>query len=60
MSHIQKPKTLSKGELSRAYGIHISTLNKWLVEVPGLELKKGQRVLTPKQVELIMEHLGEP
>ena len=60
MNSKQKPKTNSKGELARAYGIHLSTLNKWLTLVPGLDLQKGQRVLTPKQVGLIMDHLGEP
>ena len=56
----QKPKTISKGELAKAYGIHLSTLNKWLALVPDLELRKGQRVLTPKQVGLIIAHVGEP
>lgn len=50
---------MSKSELARAYGIHISTLSKWLADVPGLTLTKGQRILTPKQVALIMEHVGE-
>lgn len=54
------PKTMTKGELARAYGVHPSTLNNWLAMVPNLELRKGQRMLTPKQVRLIMEHLGEP
>ena len=56
----QKPKTISKGELAKAYGIHISTFNNWIQLVPNLNLRKGQRVLTPKQVGLIIEHLGEP
>ena len=60
MSQTQKPKTTSKGELARAYGVHISTLNNWLTLIPDLDLRKGQRVLTPKQVGLIIEHLGEP
>lgn len=54
-----RPTTMSKSELARAYGIHISTLSKWLADVPGLTLTKGQRILTPKQVALIMEHVGE-
>ncbi len=60
MSPNETPKTMSKGEMAKAYGIHISTLNKWLESVPLLELQKGQRVLTPKQVGLIMDHLGKP
>jgi len=60
MSLTNPPKTMSKGELAQAYGVHPSTLKNWLSTVPGLELRKGQRVLTPKQVRLTMEHLGEP
>ena len=51
---------MTKSELARAYGVHVSTLNKWLKNIPDLNLMKGQRVFTPKQVRLIMEDLGEP
>jgi hypothetical protein len=60
MSQLNTPKIMSKGQLAQAYGVHVSTLNKWLKNIPDLNLMKGQRVLTPKQVRLIMEDLGEP
>jgi hypothetical protein len=60
MSLPNTPKAMSKGKMAQAYGVHASTLNNWLAMVPDLELRKGQRMLTPKQVRLVMEHLGEP
>lgn len=51
---------LTKGQLANLYGVHLSTLNKWLRDIPGLSLSKGQRVLTPKQVQTIFENLGKP
>jgi hypothetical protein len=51
---------MTKSQLARLYSIHISTLNAWLKPIKGLDLRNGQRILTPKQVALIMEHLGEP
>ncbi len=53
-----KPRTATKGQLASADGVHLSTFNKWISLVPGLNLSPGQRVLTPKQVMTIMEHLG--
>ena len=55
-----KPRTMSKTQLAEAYGVHLSTFRKWLTTVPNLHLNDGQRILTPKQVELVMEFLGEP
>lgn len=51
---------MSKGQLASAYGVHISTFKTWLKPIKGLDLRDGQRILTPKQVELIIAHLGEP
>ncbi len=56
----KKTKTMSKSELAMAYKINISTLRVWLKRVPGLDLTAGQRLLTPRQVALVMEHIGEP
>jgi len=55
-----KVKSLSKSELAGLYNIHPDTLRKWLESVPDLQLKKSQRILTPKQVEKVFIHLGEP
>jgi transposase len=58
--YIMKIKVYSKTELSRMYNVHYDTFKKWLKNVPDLDLKPAQRILTPKQVEKIFKHLGEP
>ncbi len=60
MNPNSKSKSISKSQLASAYGVHISTFKTWLKPIKGLGLREGQRVLTPKQVELILTHLGEP
>jgi transposase len=58
--NIPKTKSMSKSQLASAYGVHICTLKTWLKPIKGLDLHPAQRILTPKQVELIIAHLGEP
>ena len=41
------PKSATKSELARRYGVASSTFRSWLRGVPGLNLVPGQRVLTP-------------
>ena len=53
-------KTETKGTLAKKYGVHPNTFRNWLSKIPGLILQPHQRILTPKQVKLILEHLGEP
>jgi hypothetical protein len=53
-------KALSKKELAAMYGVHTETLIKWLKEITGLELKKYQKILTPLQLDIIFNALGEP
>ena len=53
-------KTATKTELAKKYGVHYNTFLNWLKRIPELKLNSKQRVLTPKQVELIFRHLGEP
>ncbi|GEM_PF-789793 len=55
-----KTKAYSKTELARMYNVHYDTFKKWLKGVPDLDLKPTQRILTPKQVEKIFNHIGEP
>ena len=55
-----KAKAYSKTELARMYNVHYDTFKKWLKSVPDIDLKPAQRILTPKQVEKIFNHLGEP
>ena len=69
----QGPRSLSLSELAQAYAPDLSEasarkrLREWLHFSPELMAKlqatgyrERQRVLTPKQVKIIMEHLGEP
>lgn len=60
MKTTENPKAMSKAQLADAYGVHPTTLRKWLQMVPNLGLQDGQRILTPRQVQLVFEHLGEP
>jgi transposase len=55
-----KIKSYSKSELAAAYGVSLVTLNKWICEINNLELQKNCRIFTPKQVSIIVQHLGEP
>ena len=55
-----KPTASNRTKLARRYGVHYNTFLNWLKEVPELRLTHDQRTLTPKQVSLIYEHLGEP
>ena len=53
-------KTSSKTNIAYAYNITLETLKKWLLPI---EIKLGDYVgkaYTPKQVAIIVEHLGEP
>lgn len=69
----QGPGTLSLTELALAYAPGLSEasarkrLREWLSFSPDLMkrlraagYRKGQRVLTPRQVKIIYDHLGEP
>ena len=55
-----KISSITKSALAVKYNIHVNTLREWLKGVPNLEMKPFQKVLNPKQLELIYEHLGEP
>lgn len=53
-------KVLTKGELANLYGVHTKTLMKWLKEIPDFKNRVNGRIFTPKQVEKIFNHLGNP
>lgn len=55
-----KPEAATKSQLAKQYKVHYTTFIKWLKMIPELKLSKGQRILTPRQVQLVFEHLGEP
>lgn len=50
----------SKSQLSRRFKVSLPTFNSWLELIPDLNLVKNKRILTPKQVEMVFSHLGEP
>lgn len=51
--------TYTKSELAKLYQVSYNTLISWLKGIPSLNLKR-RRVLTPKEVNLIFDHLGKP
>ena len=53
-------KPITKKELSKKYFVSYNTFNKWLTHIPELKLHHGQRMLTPKQIEIIYNSIGEP
>jgi hypothetical protein len=55
-----KISSITKSALAVQYNIHVNTLREWLKDVPNLQMKPFQKVLSPKQLELIYEHLGKP
>jgi hypothetical protein len=55
-----KYKSLGFRELRVMYDVSSPTFKKWIEKIPDLGFTPGSRLLTPKQVELIITHLGEP
>ncbi|MBX9783140.1 MAG: DUF4248 domain-containing protein [Chitinophagaceae bacterium] len=56
-------KSYSKKEIAQLYGINRSLLYKWLVttgKVFAEDFYKSKQIFTPKEVEQIFNHLGEP
>ena len=60
MSHQHRYETQTKSQLTSRYSVSRPTFNKWLNKIPGLEFTKEKRVFTPREVEKIYTHLGEP
>jgi|688.fasta_scaffold1020067_2 hypothetical protein len=50
----------NKTILAQMYGVSYNTFKRWLKRIPNLQLSAGQRVLTPRQVEVIFDYLGRP
>ena len=51
---------MGKTEIAQKYGVCLITFNKWLEEFTELDIKPGQRILTPAQVRMIYQTIGEP
>lgn len=51
-------KTYFKDELAKKYKVSLKTFNVWIKDIPGLVmLYPTQKILTPKQVRIIVEYL---
>ena len=57
---ISKNKAMTRTQLANYYGVCLVTFNKLLVKVPNFEFNKSSRILTPKEIETIINHLGDP
>lgn len=57
---LRNHRPATRSQLAKRYGVSIETFKKWLNMIPNLDLCPTNRVLTPKQVGSIIEHLGEP
>jgi hypothetical protein len=53
-------KPVTKKQLAKKYLVSYNTFNRWLSQIPELNLQFRQRLLTPKQIELIFKVIGEP
>jgi transposase-like protein len=56
---------MSKSELAERYGVHKTTLRRWIVgnnqlmeKLREIGFKKHRNLLTAKELSLIMEYLG--
>jgi len=52
--------TKTRTQLAKEYKVDYSTFNTWLNDIDELKLNPKRRLLTPKQVKMIYEHLGIP
>ncbi len=55
-----KHASSTRTQLATRYKVSVVTFKKWLTKIPDLDLEANDRVLTPKQVGIILQHLGEP
>ncbi len=57
-----KYRTTTRTKLAQEYQVCLKTFNKMLMRIPNsqFQLDKTRRVLTPKEVEAIINYLGTP
>jgi hypothetical protein len=53
-------KAYSKKEIAKLYGISVKVLRKWLAPAIATIGEYQGKSYTPKQVQAIFDHLGEP
>ena len=57
---ISKNKAMTRTQLATFYGVCLVTFNKMLVKIPNFTFDKSSRILTPKEIDTIINHLGDP
>ncbi|MBK6976979.1 MAG: DUF4248 domain-containing protein [Cytophagaceae bacterium] len=55
-----KIKATNRTAMASLYEVSLVTFNKWLMEIEELKLDPKKRILSPKQVQIIVENLGDP
>lgn len=55
-------KTITKKEMAVSYNVSYGTFLRWLKQIPELSKKNNarRRLLTPKDIKIIYNELGEP
>jgi len=53
-------KIQTRAELAEFYNVSVKIMNNWIKEIITLNIKPYQRILTPKQIQAIIEYLGTP
>ena len=53
-------KAVNNSILAHAYGVTPKTFRSWIAPIKSKLASRGKKVLTPKQVAMIVEFLGEP
>lgn len=53
-------QSMTAQELYKAYKISFPTFKRWIKAIPGIVFINRKRVYTPKEVQLIYDHLGAP
>ncbi len=53
-------KSSSKKTIAQSYGVTVETFNTWLKPIENQIGEYLSRCYTPKQVEIIVKHLGIP
>ena len=56
----QSIRAMTRTEMALKYKVHIKTLNKWFNKFPEIEKKCVKCILTPAEVKLIFDRIGEP
>ena len=57
---IPKNRAMTRTQLASYYGVCLATFNKMLVKIPDFTFDKSSRILTPKVINTIITHLGDP